>query len=245
MRYSLAYHMGCIALGLVIFFSACSDPSAPDFLKTSGPSHTVTRSILSLPKKLVINNGVEVVLVPGLAQIELTGPRNILPKVETLLEGEVLTLSDKNTVNWVRRYETITLRIPADSLTSVLQLGFGSIKCADTLRVASLSIGVLSTADVQILAVCEAIALDLNGYGALNLAGSATYTYAALRKYARLEAPQFKTFRADLEQDGAGDALLFVQDSIYISQQGPGCALFFGQPKVGKEGGKVPCIRFL
>lgn len=224
--------------------AACNDPNAPDFIKSAGSTQTVERTVPSAIHRLLVEDDIEVELVQGLEHIEVTAPRNELPKVHTDYADGLLTIRNRNSFQWVRAYRSIRVRVPLDSLTDLEQRGFGYIHSTDTLRAASLHIAVYGAADLRLNASTQALALDLNGQGKLMLAGRTSYTYAALRKYAQLDAYDLQTRTADIEQDGAGDARITVSDSVHIRQKGPGCLVLDGRPRIGTDPGMQPCIRY-
>jgi len=224
--------------------AACNDPNAPDFIKSAGNTQTVERTTPSSIRRLILEDDVEVELVQGLDHIELTGPRNELPKIATDYADGLLTIRNRNRFQWVRAYRPIRIRLPLDSLIDVEHRGFGYLHSDDTLRGASVHIALYGAVDVRLNAHTQALALDLNGQGRLILNGQARYTYAALRKYAQLEAGGLQTRTADVEQDGAGDASITVSDSVHIRQKGPGCLVLGGRPRLGTDPGEQPCVRY-
>lgn len=233
-----------ILLLALLGLAACNDPNAPDFIKSAGSTQTVERTLPGPIRRLVADDDVEVELVQGLDHVEVTGPRNELPKIHTDYADGLLTIRNRNSFQWVRAYRPIRVQVPLDSLTDLEQRGFGYIHSTDTLRGASVHIAVYGAADLRLNASTQALALDLNGQGKLMLAGRASYTYAALRKYAQLDADSLTTHTADVEQDGAGDARITVSDSVHIRQRGPGCLILGARPRLGVESGEQPCVRY-
>lgn len=233
-----------ILLILLLGLAACNDPNAPDFIKAAGGTQTVQRALPGPIHRLLIEDDVEVELVQGLDHIEVTAPRNELPKIHTDYTSGLLTIRNRNTFQWVRAYRPIRVRLPLDSLIDVEQRGFGYLHSDDTLRGPSIRIALYGAVDVRLNARAQALALDLNGQGKLILNGQAQYTYVALRKYAQLEGYGLQTRTADVEQDGAGDAQLSVTDSVHIRQKGPGCLRLSSRPRIGTEADAHPCISY-
>lgn len=233
-----------LLLPALVALAACNDPNAPDFIKSAGGTQTIDRPLAGPIRRLLLEDDVEVELVQGLDRIEVTGPRNELPKITTDYAQGLLTIRNRNSFQWVRAYRPIRVRLPIDSLTDVEQRGFGYLHTADTLRGSSVRIALYGAVDIRLNTAAQALALDVNGQGRLILAGRALYTYAALRKYAQLDAWDLLTRTADIEQDGAGDARISISDSVHIRQKGPGCLILDGRPHLSTDPDVQPCIRY-
>ena len=71
-------------LGLVLTFCSCNKENAPDCFKTAGEVQTETRYLGSFTK-LELNSNLKYELVDtNFCGIEITGPKNLLPKIYSL-----------------------------------------------------------------------------------------------------------------------------------------------------------------
>ena len=115
-------------LGLVLAFCSCNKENAPDCFKTAGEVQTETRDLGSFTK-LELNSNLKYVLVDtNFCGIEITGPKNLLPKIDAQLSDGVLKIENVNTCNFLRSFEhEITVKLYFDSITNIQNFSTGSV----------------------------------------------------------------------------------------------------------------------
>ncbi|WP_298221582.1 head GIN domain-containing protein [Flavobacterium sp.] len=71
--------------------------------------------------KLLVNKGINVVITQGdTYQVEVQTGENLINDIEVTLSGDLLTLSDNTSCNWVRDYGETTVYITAPNLTEII-----------------------------------------------------------------------------------------------------------------------------
>ena len=122
-------------LGLVLTFCSCNKENAPDCFKTAGEVQTETRDLGSFTK-LELNSSLKYELIDtNFCGIEITGPKNLLPKIDTQLSNGILKIENKNTCNFIRSYKhSITVKLYFNSLTNIQNFSTGSIVSLNELK---------------------------------------------------------------------------------------------------------------
>lgn len=125
---------------LVVFFSllsitSCDREQAPDCFQRAGEVTTVTRSLESF-HSVRITDLFEIELIDSSwSGVILTGPKNLLPDIETRLSNDELFIANRNTCNFMRRYDhLLKMKICAPAFPQVQNYGTGRIFTSDTLR---------------------------------------------------------------------------------------------------------------
>ena len=128
-------------LGLVLTFCSCNKENAPDCFKTAGEVQTETRD-LGCFTKLELNSNLKYELVDtNFCGIEITGPKNLLPKIDAQLSDGLLKIENVNTCNFLRSFEhEITVKLYFDSITNIQNLSTGSIVSLNEIKVRKLVI---------------------------------------------------------------------------------------------------------
>ena len=122
-------------LGFVLTFCSCNKENAPDCFKTAGEVQTETRDLGNF-SKLELNSNLKYELVDtNFCGIEITGPKNLLPKIDAQLSDRVLKIENVNTCNFLRSYEhEITVKLYFDSITNIQNFSTGSVVSLNELK---------------------------------------------------------------------------------------------------------------
>jgi len=120
---------------------SCNKENAPDCFKTAGDVQTETRDLGNFTQ-LELNSNLKYELIDtNFCGIEITGPQNLLPKIDAQLSSGILKIENKNTCNFLRSYEhTITVKLYFDSLTNIQNFSTGSIVSLNELKARKLVI---------------------------------------------------------------------------------------------------------
>ncbi|MEY3835245.1 MAG: hypothetical protein RI989_673 [Bacteroidota bacterium] len=119
----------------LVLLCSCNKENAPDCFKTAGEVQTETRDLGSF-SQLELNSNLKYELVDtNFCGIEITGPQNLLPKIDAQLANGILKIENKNTCNFLRSYEhTITVKLYFDSLTNIQNFSTGSVVSLNELK---------------------------------------------------------------------------------------------------------------
>jgi len=128
-------------MGLLLTLCSCNKENAPDCFKTAGEVQTETRDLGSF-SQMELNSNLKYELVDtNFCGIEITGPKNLLPKIDAQLSNGILKIENKNTCNFLRSFEhTITVKLYFDSITNIQNFSTGSIVSLNELKASKLVI---------------------------------------------------------------------------------------------------------
>jgi hypothetical protein len=120
---------------VIVAFISCNKESAPDCFKRAGQDAQVVRE-LDFFSRIETKDFIHIELKEWPTfQVEIRGPENILPKIKTAVEDEILFIENENTCNFVRSFNRpITVRIYAPQFTTFIHNGTGDIRIVDTLQ---------------------------------------------------------------------------------------------------------------
>lgn len=114
---------------------SCNKEQAPDCFKKAGDEIMITRTLDHF-ESIEWRDYIHIELVSSAEQkVELTGPKNVLPKIMTEVSDGRLYIENKNTCNVVRSYKRmITVRIYSPDFPSLINRGQGDVTIVDTLK---------------------------------------------------------------------------------------------------------------
>ncbi len=108
------YLLYCVA---VLLFIQCEKPI--DCVKSSGPVKSKVFEGLTFTK-LLVNKRIAVVITQGdQYKVEVQTGENLINDIEVTLSGDLLTLSDNTSCNWVRDYGETVVYITAPNITDI------------------------------------------------------------------------------------------------------------------------------
>lgn len=108
----------CILLfSIVLLFTHCEKPY--DCIKSSGPIKSRVFEGFTFTK-LLVNKRIAVVITEGPEYIvEVKTGENLINDIEVIVTGDLLTLSDNTSCNWVRDYGETVVYITAPNITQI------------------------------------------------------------------------------------------------------------------------------
>src|SRR5687768_8702224 len=100
--------MGSRIYVLIVFFAtiitSCDKEDAPGLFRKAGIPIKVERILSEEFYKIDLNDDINLKLVRDTIEyIELSGPKNLLPEIKTIIEDQTLYIKNNNKVNWVRK----------------------------------------------------------------------------------------------------------------------------------------------
>ena len=106
-----------IYIVVLLVFIQCEKPI--DCVKSSGPMKSKVFEGLTFTK-LLVNKRIAVVITQGdQYKVEVKTGENLINDIEVKLSGDLLTLSDNTSCNWVRDYGETTVYITAPNITDI------------------------------------------------------------------------------------------------------------------------------
>jgi hypothetical protein len=108
-----------IILLFIVFLTAISCEKPSDCIESTGT--IITKEIEVLPFEIVnVNSGIELIITEGANyKVTVQTGENLMPDIEVKQTGNVLSLKDNTSCNWVREYGQTKVFITAPNLTEI------------------------------------------------------------------------------------------------------------------------------
>jgi hypothetical protein len=180
--------------------------------------------------------------IPALVEVR-TGDResvvveaddNILPLVETVVEGGSLQIRSRDKVASLHA-KTLKVSVTARKIESLAISGSGDIRAA-SLKGESLSAKISGSGDIRIATLdAGSLQVAISGSGDFTAGGKAESLQASIAGSGNLAAGSLDTRRAAIKIAGSGDAKVWVREALSVSVAGSGDVAYYGDPAISKS----------
>ena len=223
-----------LGLGLTTTSAAAWDWSWGAKVSGSGAIKTEARSVsgftgisLNIPAKVDIVQG-------GSESVSIETDDNILPLIETVVEGDKLKIRFKDR-NMSVSTKTLKMTINVKSLDSIAVAGSGDVHAAK-LQVATLKTSIAGAGDVRIAALdADTLTMSIAGSGNFSAGGKANTVEAKIAGSGDVKIEKLAANNVKLSIAGSGDAKVWAKDTLKISVAGSGDVAYYGDAKVSQS----------
>lgn len=174
----------------------------------------------------------KVVLKQGsTSSIEVEADENLLPYIETRIEGSELHVNSKKGYG-VKSSNPIIVYITLPKLSSIASSGSSSFAGEGTIKGDKLEIGLSGKADLDLALSYNSLELAISGSGNAKLSGSAAKVEVNISGSADLAASDLKSQNMEINISGNGNAQVNVDKKLEIAISGNGKVKYKGTATV-------------
>lgn len=206
---------------LLIAITACDSPESPDCFKSRGNDAVEVRS-LTWFNAIEVLDYIEVeIQMDSVRYIEIRGGENLLPKISTRVQNNILHLENDNTCNFVRSFNhQISVTIHTPELQSlVLQDGSGPVRSFGTLTGDSLFLETNhASGDIHLdLDYRTAVCLFPTGTSNVELAGEVEQVEIFSDSFGLIDARELHAQKALVNNSSINDFYIWPSEYFYAA----------------------------
>lgn len=212
---------------VVVLFSACNRPDAPDCLKSAGEATHEARVIQGTIQHLHVDDliHVKVFQSDGNDRVVVRGPRNLLPSLITEVEGGRLSVHNENTCNWVRKFShRLEVDVYVDQLQKISYAGQGDILVVDSISSTRFVFeNRLGSGDVMLRVDVDTLEVLVHtGYSPTRVVGRASLAYLFNQGIGRFSAQELETSVVSCNNSSINTMEVYASSYLYayIGTQG-------------------------
>ena len=216
---------------------ACSIPFGVNFIKGSGNVVTEERDVdhfnrivISGMGRVIINQGDE-------ESLTIETDDNLMRYIETKVQSKTLEVGFTDDVKRkvLDPSDSLIYRINVIDLNAVDITGAGSFEI-DDLNVNHLDLDLSGAANVSIDSlIADDLVVTISGAGNLDLTGQVVTQEINLDGMGRYNALDLESQTAEVRIDGAGNAKIWVYESLNVIIGGAGSVDYYGNPNLTKD----------
>jgi Putative auto-transporter adhesin, head GIN domain len=199
--------------------------------KGSGKTITDKRAITGFDS-LLLKGSFDVQLVQGAAEgVEVTGDDNIVPLIETRVEGNKLMISSKKGTSFSTR-NPITIAVQAKNFNAIAVSGSGDVK-ANSLKVDALGVSISGSGNVRLDGLqSSSLGVVISGSGDFSASGKATTQIISISGSGDVHTEKLEGADVTVKIAGSGDAQVWAKNTLTASIAGSGDITYIGDAKV-------------
>lgn len=178
----------------------------------------------------------------GPHSVKVEGEENILPYIETYVDGDILKIDTKDGY-WLKTNRDVKVYVTAPSFSKIHSSGSGNIigqnKITDSNRI---DVSVSGSADIKLDLDAPEVETDITGSGDAELQGNTRIFKAQINGSGNIRAKDLKTEETTIKINGSGDAEVFASVKLDVRVAGSGNVRYRGNAQVSSNiagGGEV------
>lgn len=218
----------------VLFLYSCNQEGAWDCIKTAGELDSERRDLPAFDKISIVDE-IELELVQDSVQYVIVhGGKNLIGKVETVVEEGQLRISNENFCDPVRSLKKILkVEVHVKDLKHIYTESVRNISSRDTLQVTHLTLEVFNgVGTFNALLVGNFSCLVHSGSIDINIAGKADSIYLYNLGLGYIYASEMIAPYCHLNHESTGDAYIYASNTLNIENYGSGAIYYAGNPTV-------------
>ncbi|MCB0429832.1 MAG: DUF2807 domain-containing protein [Flavobacteriales bacterium] len=223
-----------------MLWAGCKPENRGDCFKGVGDFRAEYRTLPMFDKLRLVGRVDVYIQIDSTYTARIEGGENLLPNIHTTVENGELVVSNDNTCNWVRRFDTrIAVYVTVPGLIEVTSDGPGLLASLDTLHANQLDVHMKRPGDVQLLVKAGQVLAHMHGGGDLTLSGSAGVFQVNTVGTGFTHAENLQTVWTYIWQYSTGNVYVRASEEVGAYIYAPGDVYYAGHPKkltVKREG---------
>ena len=217
----------------VVFFSSCRFVTG-ERIRGNGNVRTETRSPGSF-RSVASHGSFDVFVSSGEQAVKIEAEDNLLPYIETYVEGYTLHVETKDNY-WLRPGRKVKIFVSSPDYESIRSYGSGDIIGESKITNSSkLELGVNGSANIKMDINAPEINTETNGSGDIFLKGETKSFEGEIHGSGNIKALDLRSNDATIKIYGSGDADVFVNGKLDVHVAGSGDVNYKGNAQISSS----------
>jgi hypothetical protein len=217
----------------VILFSSCRFVAGKR-IRGNGTVKTEERTI-GIFNGVASHGSFDVFVSTGAQSVKIEAEGNLLPYIETRLNGSVLHIETKKNI-WLKNSRRIRIYISCPDYKTIHSYGSGNIAGQSRIsNTSDLDLSVNGSADIKMDVDAPEITSEMNGSGDIDLSGTTKSFTGEIRGSGNIRAMDLSTDQSTIKIYGSGNADVFASRNLDIHVAGSGDVRYKGGAQVSSS----------
>ena len=218
---------------ILVFFSSCRFVTGQR-IRGNGNVRTETRSPGNF-KSVSSHGSFDVFISSGQQAVRIEAEENLLPYIETYVEGYTLHVDTKDNY-WLRPGRKVKIFVSSPDYESIRSYGSGDIIGESKITNSSkLELGVNGSANIKMDIDAPEINTETNGSGDIFLKGETKSFEGEIHGSGNIKALDLRSGDATIKIYGSGDADVFVDGKLDVHVAGSGDVNYKGNAQISSS----------
>ena len=221
-------------LAIIAVTSGCKKENRCDCIKSTGDIVNEIRALADFDKMEVRKNVAVTIYQDTVNYVEVEAGSHLIDLVKTEVENGILKITNENTCNWVRSYETkVRAAVHVKHLIQLDHYGSQEIHSGNTLVADVIDINENNSADIHIDIHGERIfARQMIGGGDIYLSGQSRFSYNYGGSFGYIFAQELVSDSVQVDHRGTGAVHVNPVSWLGVYIQDRGNVYYSGTPEV-------------
>jgi hypothetical protein len=168
-------------------------------------------------------------------KVEVVAEEDLLPRVRTEVEGEVLVVGLRWWLGALLRVPELgeaEVRVTSPQLRGVRLSGAGQVRSEGPLQVEDLDLRLSGAGRVKLQVAARRVEVRLSGAGAVGLSGTAEELEIRLSGAGAVQAENLAARKVRIRASGAGECRVQASETLEAEVSGAGSVRYRGHPRI-------------
>ncbi|EAY31481.1 hypothetical protein M23134_04314 [Microscilla marina ATCC 23134] len=226
-----------LSLFVLLINHACNPAEC---LKRTGEIVKEERTVSDFTSILISDN-IEVILRNDtIRTITVEAGKNLISSVKTEVKGSILKVTNENTCDWSRSYNTpVKMSIGAKFVQNIEHFGFSKLHTTETLEVNDLNILCKNSGDIDLKIQANRINLFTSSTSYIHLEGSSSTAFLHTNGMGEIFAEKLRVEKLDVLHENINNMHVFPVKSLNVTfnPQNQGNVFYYNEPENIQVGG--------
>ncbi|HSZ24135.1 MAG TPA: DUF2807 domain-containing protein [Cytophagaceae bacterium] len=214
-------------------FNACSKDKEFDCLKSTGKITMQDRYFQNF-NTIIVEDNINLVLMQSLpGKVIIEAGENLEYKIDCKQNGNVLTVQNKNTCNWVRKFDIpVNVYVGVDQIKNISQNGYGTISAGEYIKTDTIQIFNLSYGSTNLSIDAAFVGFIADNYSTFTLSGKANKVAGRCFQNASTDTRNMKAAWVYMINTSLLDAKIYCDSLLQTDIEGNGSIICIGNPGI-------------
>lgn len=183
-------------------------------------------------EKIKVEGSIDVIVEAGPSSIRVEADENLIPYIETMMDGNWLQIKTRDDVN-LHSSNNIKVYVTTPVITNIHVTGSGNINCNGKFSTnENTSFKITGSGDITIELKAPKVEVEITGSGNMHIAGETRNIEVEVSGSGNYDGPELKAENAVAKVSGSGDIKLFADEHLKAHINGSGNINYRGNPTV-------------
>jgi hypothetical protein len=225
----------------ILSIPSCKKENRCDCIKRTGPIVKETRVLAEFTRVEAEDNLNVFITQDTVQEVVIEAGENIVPLIETELQGATLFIRNRNRCNWTRSYDKpLNVYLKMKTIKYITNSGTALVKSLNAITEPSFDLETKNSGDIQLTVNNSVVTSHIFGSGDVILSGNTNQHFCDIGGTAYLYCKDLTTSYTYIHTFTIGPSEVKTTGTIDCSIDGKGDILCFGRPTVVQQSGKGP-----
>jgi hypothetical protein len=218
-----------ILTALILTVTIAVNAQKNERIKGNGKVVTVNRTTSNFDG-VAVGGSFDVILVKGKeGKITIEGEENVIPYIETEMEGDLLKIRFKKNTN-INTTKKLTVTVYFENIEKVSLAGSGNLTCNETIKSKDFAVALGGSGNITLKVDAKEINSNIAGSGNIELTGTSNEITCSIAGSGSLKSYDLSTDILNTNIAGSGSVKITVKNKIDAKIVGSGSVYYKGNP---------------